>query len=330
MEQAILNYHYVSKDDSILVPYYRKISNFFINFIPLTISPNVVTLLGLSGILLSTLVTLFLKDYLGIFLTCLTCSLLLFYYQIMDTLDGMQGRRVNMYYNPTTEIFDHGCDSVTTCCVLYNLLYLSNALNNHFILSLCFALCIMINFYLPTWQHANTKVMHFRGGVLNPTESIFAIKLTFIFVGFFSQLFSSIYVISMVLTFMISLTLYHTYVTVRDTFDNTKKDFLSTLVSFLPLLMSCSNYAYLAYYYPNDIYYLNITVPILTAILNLIWYEISDTNYDILTVILSFVLNSCHFYLGIFMTIGLYLYLFKKYVRIMCDVLGMKHFYSIP
>src|SRR5579883_1816717 len=123
MEQAILNYHYVSVDYSILAPYYRKICNYTINFIPLNISPNVLTLIGLFGIIASTFITIFLKDFFGLLITCIICSLLLFFYQIMDTLDGMQCKRVNMYYNPTAEIFDHGCDSITTCCVLYNLLY---------------------------------------------------------------------------------------------------------------------------------------------------------------------------------------------------------------
>lgn len=35
-------------------------------------------------------------------------------YEFFDALDGQQGKRVGMYTNATTELFDHGCDSITT------------------------------------------------------------------------------------------------------------------------------------------------------------------------------------------------------------------------
>lgn len=330
MEQAILNYHYVSIDDSILAPYYKKICNYIINIVPLNISPNVITLFGLFGIFMSTLITIFFKNYFGIFFTSLICSLLLFFYQIMDTLDGMQGKRVNMYYNPTTELFDHGCDSITTCCVLYNLLSLSNSLNNHFIISLLFATCILFNFYLPTWQHSNTKTMHFRSGIFNPTESIFVIKLVYIFIGLFPSIFENTIIMSLILLAMIFTTIYHIFISICDTFKNTKKDYFNTTSSLLPLILSIISVLYLIYNSIDDTFYLNIIFPILISILNLIWYEISGLNFDISSVLLSFILNYCNSYFGIVMSLFLYIFLFNKYLRIMCDILNMKYFYSIP
>ena len=37
----------------------------------------------------------------------------LFIYQCLDIMDGMQGRRINRD-GPLEELFDHGCDSLST------------------------------------------------------------------------------------------------------------------------------------------------------------------------------------------------------------------------
>lgn len=328
MKEEILNYKYEAIDNSILMPYYRVITEFLINYIPLYISPNIITLTGLLSILTSSFIAIFLKDYLGLFLTCFICSFLLFVYIIMDTLDGSQCKRVNMYYNPTTEIFDHGCDSIVTCCVLYNLLYLSDNINKNYIISLYLALCIMFNFYLATWQHSNTKIMIYRSGILNPTESIFFIKLLFIFISSFSNIVSNIYIISLFLLLMVIITIYHFYVSVKDTFLNTKKKYIYTISSLFPLLLSLIYTIYTTYYYSNNVYYLNITIPLLISILNLIWFEITNT-FDIISILLSFILNFYNFNLGIILSFGIYIYLFRKYINTLCLILNMKHFYSI-
>ena len=41
------------------------------------------------------------------------CFLGLFIYQTLDAIDGKQARRTNSS-NPLGELFDHGCDSVST------------------------------------------------------------------------------------------------------------------------------------------------------------------------------------------------------------------------
>lgn len=44
------------------------------------------------------------------------CALGLFIYQSLDAIDGKQARRTNSS-NPLGELFDHGCDSVSTVFV---------------------------------------------------------------------------------------------------------------------------------------------------------------------------------------------------------------------
>ncbi|ARF08671.1 CDP-alcohol phosphatidyltransferase [Catovirus CTV1] len=330
MEQAILNYRYVSQDDSILAPYYKTISTYCIDYIPINMSPNLITLIGLTGVFVSTFITIFLKNYIGLLATCVICSTLLLFYQIMDTLDGMQGKRVNMYYNPTTELFDHGCDSITTTLVLYNLLNLTNSINQDPLGSIILILCTLINFYLPTWQHANTKIMHFRGGFFNPTESIFFIKILYICIGLFPSIFCNFYVVRFFLLNMIVSTIYHTYVSVVDTYKTTKKTYFNTTLSFVPLLMSYQFVIYSIAYGHYDGFYINTSLSLLIAILNLIWYEISETEFDIYTSFLAHVFASCQNPLSAICAIGLYIYLFRKYTIIMCKILKMETFYSIP
>lgn len=47
---------------------------------------------------------------------CALCGLGLFIYQSLDAIDGKQARRTNTA-NPLGELFDHGCDSISTVFV---------------------------------------------------------------------------------------------------------------------------------------------------------------------------------------------------------------------
>lgn len=48
--------------------------------------------------------------------TCLLCAFGLFVYQSLDSIDGKQARRTNTS-SPLGELFDHGCDSISTVFV---------------------------------------------------------------------------------------------------------------------------------------------------------------------------------------------------------------------
>ena len=48
--------------------------------------------------------------------SCFLCALGLFIYQSLDAIDGKQARRTNTS-TPLGELFDHGCDSISTIFV---------------------------------------------------------------------------------------------------------------------------------------------------------------------------------------------------------------------
>eukprot|EP01103_Thecamoeba_quadrilineata_P008965 TRINITY_DN18675_c0_g1_i1.p1 TRINITY_DN18675_c0_g1~~TRINITY_DN18675_c0_g1_i1.p1 ORF type:complete len:380 (+),score=45.93 TRINITY_DN18675_c0_g1_i1:34-1173(+) len=118
--KALDDYKYCGIDYSLIAnyimqPFWRKA----VNILPETIAPNLVTLIGFGAIILGYLVMTF---YCPLFVAVsplwvhILCAINLFFYQTMDALDGKQARRTNTS-SPLGELFDHGCDAVTTFLV---------------------------------------------------------------------------------------------------------------------------------------------------------------------------------------------------------------------
>ncbi|CAK9301751.1 unnamed protein product [Gordionus sp. m RMFG-2023] len=86
-----------------------------LNYIPLYIAPNVLTLLGLSCNVFTTLILMVYSPDAARDVprwACALCALGLFIYQSLDALDGKQARRTSSS-SPLGELFDHGCDAIS-------------------------------------------------------------------------------------------------------------------------------------------------------------------------------------------------------------------------
>ncbi|XP_065334048.1 cholinephosphotransferase 1 isoform X2 [Cloeon dipterum] len=101
--------------DPILQPYWNKLTS----FLPLWLAPNLITTAGLIVNILTTLVLVWYcpdakseAPRWG----CFLCGLGLFIYQSLDAIDGKQARRTGTS-SPLGELFDHGCDSISTVFV---------------------------------------------------------------------------------------------------------------------------------------------------------------------------------------------------------------------
>eukprot|EP01125_Pyxidicula_operculata_P006739 TRINITY_DN2311_c0_g1_i1.p1 TRINITY_DN2311_c0_g1~~TRINITY_DN2311_c0_g1_i1.p1 ORF type:complete len:175 (+),score=4.50 TRINITY_DN2311_c0_g1_i1:100-624(+) len=110
-------YKYSSRDRSLLANYVMQpFWNFMIKLMPHSIAPNVITLIGFIAILVSYWVTLVHspdgETKLPLWVMTLNCACL-FFYQLFDALDGKQARRTKSS-SPLGELFDHGCDAMTT------------------------------------------------------------------------------------------------------------------------------------------------------------------------------------------------------------------------
>jgi ethanolaminephosphotransferase len=106
-----------------------------IKFIPTSLAPNLITLMGFSLVLTSTLLCIIHTPTLTELPTPLLCGIhgLLFYvYNVFDNCDGKQARRTKSS-SPLGELFDHSCDALTV------------GLTN-------IVLCSTIGFYATDWR----------------------------------------------------------------------------------------------------------------------------------------------------------------------------------
>ncbi|CAF4272523.1 unnamed protein product, partial [Adineta steineri] len=111
----------------LLDPYMQIFWKRLVEYCPLWVAPNLITIVGLvlniGASILLIILTDGAKEQCTRWMYFLT-GLGLFLYQSLDAIDGKQARRTNSS-SPLGELFDHGCDSVSTvfvtvafCCVL--------------------------------------------------------------------------------------------------------------------------------------------------------------------------------------------------------------------
>ncbi|XP_040567438.1 cholinephosphotransferase 1 [Lepeophtheirus salmonis] len=118
-ESQLLNlkkHKYSTVNISLLDPLFQIWWNTVIHYVPLWVAPNLLTIVGLIVNALTSLILVFETN-------CATteapgyawylCALGLFIYQTLDAIDGKQARRTNTT-SSLGELFDHGCDSITT------------------------------------------------------------------------------------------------------------------------------------------------------------------------------------------------------------------------
>jgi phosphatidylglycerophosphate synthase len=110
------DYKYTGADKSVIAARMQKFWNWAVLWIPEWMAPNMVTLLGLGFIIASFLVNFYYTPFLigecprWVYLFHAAC---VFIYQTLDALDGKHARRTGNS-SPLGELFDHGCDAVTT------------------------------------------------------------------------------------------------------------------------------------------------------------------------------------------------------------------------
>ncbi|XP_055314568.1 choline/ethanolaminephosphotransferase 1 isoform X3 [Sitodiplosis mosellana] len=86
---------------------------------PMWLAPNLITLVGLIVNIITALILVYYSPNGRTEpprWACALCALGLFIYQSLDAIDGKQARRTNSS-SPLGELFDHGCDSISTIFV---------------------------------------------------------------------------------------------------------------------------------------------------------------------------------------------------------------------
>ncbi|XP_034104483.1 cholinephosphotransferase 1 isoform X1 [Drosophila nasuta] len=159
---------------SLLDPLLQPWWNWLVAQTPLWLAPNLITIVGLILNIVTTLILICYSPN-GVEppprWTCFLCALGLFIYQSLDSIDGKQARRTNTS-SPLGELFDHGCDSISTifvalsACISCQLGHYPN-----WLFFQCF--CAIALFYCAHWQTYVSGTMRF--GRIDVTEAQFSI-----------------------------------------------------------------------------------------------------------------------------------------------------------
>ncbi|XP_078500254.1 choline/ethanolaminephosphotransferase 1 isoform X1 [Lissotriton helveticus] len=163
-------HRYQSAGRSLLEPLFQGFWDWLVGRVPAWIAPNLITIVGLVINIFTTLILVYhcpsATEQAPVW-TYLSCALGLFIYQSLDAIDGKQARRTNSS-SPLGELFDHGCDSLSTVfVVLGTCIAVQLGTNPDWMFFCCFAGMFM--FYCAHWQTYVSGTLRF--GIFDVTET---------------------------------------------------------------------------------------------------------------------------------------------------------------
>jgi len=187
--KRLKDHKYCSEGKSALEVFFQPFWNYVVSKMPLWVAPNLITISGLIiNVFTSALILLYSpkadSDEVPGFVFIL-CAIGLFLYQTLDAIDGKQARRTNTS-TPMGELFDHGCDAVST-------LFLSTSIACALSLGTYprYLFFFFINnvaiFYLAHWQtYCFGKLMF---GLIDVTEAQVQAMAIYVFAGIYGPQF---------------------------------------------------------------------------------------------------------------------------------------------
>lgn len=178
-------YKYSSEDHSIVSRYIlKKWWNGFVKVFPLSMAPNVITLLGLCFIVANLACVIY---YDPNFDTeqprwCyFFYAFGLFMYQTFDGCDGCHARRTGQS-GPLGELFDHSIDALNT--TLGAMIFASVMKMGHGYMLLISQFATCCNFYASTWEEYHTHTLYL-SEFSGPVEGVLMVCAVYIVTGIF-------------------------------------------------------------------------------------------------------------------------------------------------
>ena len=168
--KALKEYKYVSGEysygDRMLTPFW----NYVVSFMPMWLAPNLITLIGLCLLILTTFMflpfDLTMKEEFHPALS-LFAAMSFFAYQTLDAIDGKQARRTGTS-SPLGQLFDHGCDAWnTTMAAFIPLQILRTFPDIQFFL---YGIGVYIQYYTTNYEEHHIGVMRTSFGGIGLTE----------------------------------------------------------------------------------------------------------------------------------------------------------------
>jgi len=186
---ALSHYKYRGEDRSLLAKLFlSRYWNYCMNFVPLWIAPNLITLLGFFTVVFSFFLTWsYSPNFTGElpFFINILVGLCLFFYQTMDNLDGKQARRTATS-SPLGQLFDHGCDALNISLSVMN--FAACAQTGLTFDTFLYFLVNHVIFFLATWEEYHTGLLYL-GYINGPDEGIFLVCFLHIFTAFVGNSF---------------------------------------------------------------------------------------------------------------------------------------------
>lgn len=172
--KRLTEHRYSSSGSTILDPVIQLFWNWLVTKLPIWLSPNLMTISGLFVNIFTSLLLIFYSPdavHEAPRWTFILCALGMFVYQTLDACDGKQARRTGTS-SPLGELFDHGCDSLSTVFVSLGVC-VATELGTYpaWMFFQCFA--AMTLFYCAHWQTYVSGTLHF--GKFDVTEVQFTI-----------------------------------------------------------------------------------------------------------------------------------------------------------
>ncbi|CAG7683781.1 unnamed protein product [Allacma fusca] len=174
--KKLKDHRYSCTSTSFLDPLLQPWWNWLVQRVPFWLAPNLITILGLIVNIITSLILVYYspdcKQQVPRW-ACYLCALGLFIYQSLDAIDGKQARRTNSS-SPLGELFDHGCDSISTVFVSIAVC-VSCQLGHSPPLMFLQSFCAVTLFYCAHWQTYVSGTLRF--GKIDVTEAQVAIMI---------------------------------------------------------------------------------------------------------------------------------------------------------
>lgn len=182
--KRLAEHKYSSESISILDRILQPWWNWLVGQVPIWVAPNLITMVGLFINIFTTLVLVWYSPDAQTEAprwAYVLCALGLFAYQSLDAIDGKQARRTGSS-SPLGELFDHGCDSVSTVFVAVSAC-ISVQLGAYpsWMFFQCF--CALALFYCAHWQAYVSGTVKF--GRVDVTEA----QVTIVIIHLISAVF---------------------------------------------------------------------------------------------------------------------------------------------
>lgn len=177
-------YKYSSEDHSFVSQYIlKRYWNWFTTLFPLSMAPNLITLLGLMFIIVSVLLVFYYDPYMDTATPSwvyFAHAFNLFMYQTFDGCDGCHARRTGQL-GPLGELFDHSIDAINTSLLVF---VTSSVLHFGAGYKTLFAqFSVLANFYASTWETYHTHTL-FLSAVSGPVEGMILLQGMYALTGF--------------------------------------------------------------------------------------------------------------------------------------------------